>query len=211
MWVISSNYCLLLKKLNRQIWCVTGLLPWNAVPGKACGMTLSAVCKTREVKTQEEEEEMSVLNKWGLHIVTVLLPSVPDDLQPLRRGLRRRRHHCFGTGEWSYLWVVIQRVWGSCDAVPLWVEALKHPRLPTADWQTVCSLFRCLWLPQNQYNTAAMCRQGLGGRSPLPQNRFRLCSVPSAHLSFLSCNGLSLFFILSSPVFLHFLSLLVPP
>uniref|UniRef100_H3CU96 Proteolipid protein 1a n=1 Tax=Tetraodon nigroviridis TaxID=99883 RepID=H3CU96_TETNG len=25
-----------------------GLLPWNAVPGKACGMTLSAVCKTRE-------------------------------------------------------------------------------------------------------------------------------------------------------------------
>ncbi|XP_016371322.1 myelin proteolipid protein-like isoform X1 [Sinocyclocheilus rhinocerous] len=25
-----------------------GLLPWNAVPGKACGMTLSNVCKTRE-------------------------------------------------------------------------------------------------------------------------------------------------------------------
>lgn len=27
---------------------LTGLLPWNAVPGKACGMTLSNVCKTRE-------------------------------------------------------------------------------------------------------------------------------------------------------------------
>lgn len=26
-----------------------GLLPWNTVPGKACGMTLSNVCKTREV------------------------------------------------------------------------------------------------------------------------------------------------------------------
>ncbi|XP_042625760.1 myelin proteolipid protein-like isoform X1 [Cyprinus carpio] len=25
-----------------------GLLPWSAVPGKACGMTLSNVCKTRE-------------------------------------------------------------------------------------------------------------------------------------------------------------------
>ncbi|XP_019901525.1 proteolipid protein 1a isoform X2 [Esox lucius] len=25
-----------------------GLLPWNAVPGKACGITLSNVCKTRE-------------------------------------------------------------------------------------------------------------------------------------------------------------------
>ncbi|XP_058653877.1 proteolipid protein 1a isoform X3 [Onychostoma macrolepis] len=25
-----------------------GLLPWNAVPGKACGMTLSNICKTRE-------------------------------------------------------------------------------------------------------------------------------------------------------------------
>ncbi|KAG7241895.1 hypothetical protein INR49_024865 [Caranx melampygus] len=25
------------------------LLPWNAVPGKACGMTLTTVCKTREV------------------------------------------------------------------------------------------------------------------------------------------------------------------
>uniref|UniRef100_A0A8B9LS37 Proteolipid protein 1a n=1 Tax=Astyanax mexicanus TaxID=7994 RepID=A0A8B9LS37_ASTMX len=25
-----------------------GLLPWNAMPGKACGMTLSNVCKTRE-------------------------------------------------------------------------------------------------------------------------------------------------------------------
>ncbi|KAI5624761.1 myelin proteolipid protein, partial [Silurus asotus] len=25
-----------------------GLLPWNTVPGKACGMTLSNVCKTRE-------------------------------------------------------------------------------------------------------------------------------------------------------------------
>ncbi|XP_041845996.1 myelin proteolipid protein-like isoform X1 [Melanotaenia boesemani] len=27
-----------------------GLLPWNAVPGKACGMTLSNVCKTREYR-----------------------------------------------------------------------------------------------------------------------------------------------------------------
>ncbi|KAF1384522.1 hypothetical protein EPR50_G00109460 [Perca flavescens] len=27
-----------------------GLLPWNAVPGKACGMTLSTVCKTREYR-----------------------------------------------------------------------------------------------------------------------------------------------------------------
>ncbi|XP_036403844.1 proteolipid protein 1a isoform X1 [Megalops cyprinoides] len=25
-----------------------GLLPWNAMPGKACGMTLSTVCQTRE-------------------------------------------------------------------------------------------------------------------------------------------------------------------
>nr|XP_046152033.1 myelin proteolipid protein-like isoform X1 [Oncorhynchus gorbuscha] len=27
-----------------------GLLPWNALPGKACGMTLSTVCKTREFR-----------------------------------------------------------------------------------------------------------------------------------------------------------------
>ncbi|XP_056138740.1 proteolipid protein 1a isoform X2 [Lampris incognitus] len=27
-----------------------GLLPWNAVPGKACGMTLSTICKTREYR-----------------------------------------------------------------------------------------------------------------------------------------------------------------
>ncbi|XP_038849428.1 myelin proteolipid protein-like isoform X2 [Salvelinus namaycush] len=27
-----------------------GLLPWNAMPGKACGMTLSTVCKTREFR-----------------------------------------------------------------------------------------------------------------------------------------------------------------
>uniref|UniRef100_A0A3Q3WB61 Uncharacterized protein n=1 Tax=Mola mola TaxID=94237 RepID=A0A3Q3WB61_MOLML len=30
-----------------------GLLPWNAVPGKACGMTLSTICKTREVRTRK--------------------------------------------------------------------------------------------------------------------------------------------------------------
>ena len=29
---------------------LSGLLPWNAMPGKACGMTLSIVCKTREVR-----------------------------------------------------------------------------------------------------------------------------------------------------------------
>ncbi|XP_075888919.1 proteolipid protein 1a isoform X1 [Nelusetta ayraudi] len=28
-----------------------GLLPWNAVPGKACGVTLSNICKTREYLT----------------------------------------------------------------------------------------------------------------------------------------------------------------
>ena len=27
----------------------TGLLPWNAMPGKACGMTLASICKTKEV------------------------------------------------------------------------------------------------------------------------------------------------------------------
>ncbi|KAM8848000.1 proteolipid protein 1a isoform 2-T2 [Synchiropus picturatus] len=27
-----------------------GLLPWNAVPGKACGITLSTICKTREYR-----------------------------------------------------------------------------------------------------------------------------------------------------------------
>uniref|UniRef100_A0A3B3SYN4 Proteolipid protein 1a n=1 Tax=Paramormyrops kingsleyae TaxID=1676925 RepID=A0A3B3SYN4_9TELE len=27
-----------------------GLLPWNAMPGKACGMTLSTTCKTKEVR-----------------------------------------------------------------------------------------------------------------------------------------------------------------
>lgn len=26
-----------------------GLLPWNAMPGKACGMTLASICKTKEV------------------------------------------------------------------------------------------------------------------------------------------------------------------
>lgn len=33
----------------------TGLLPWNAVPGKACGMTLLTVCKTEEVRTVGNE------------------------------------------------------------------------------------------------------------------------------------------------------------
>ncbi|TNN24912.1 Myelin proteolipid protein A [Liparis tanakae] len=36
--------------LNVGVSSSTGLLPWNAVPGKACGMTLSSVCKTREYR-----------------------------------------------------------------------------------------------------------------------------------------------------------------
>lgn len=28
---------------------ISGLLPWNAMPGKACGMTLASICKTSEV------------------------------------------------------------------------------------------------------------------------------------------------------------------
>lgn len=98
-------------------------------------------------------------------------------------------------------------------AVPLLSGGVEASQASTADWQTVCPLFRRLTtpLPQNQYNAAAMCRRGLGGRSPLPQHRFRLCSIASAHISLLSCNGLSPFCILSTPVFLHFLSLLVPP
>lgn len=35
--------------LYKKRFLSPGLLPWNAVPGKACGMTLSNVCKTREV------------------------------------------------------------------------------------------------------------------------------------------------------------------
>ncbi|KAJ8015001.1 hypothetical protein DPEC_G00021610 [Dallia pectoralis] len=31
-----------------------GLLPWNAMPGKACGTTLSGVCKTREFRLTYE-------------------------------------------------------------------------------------------------------------------------------------------------------------
>lgn len=96
----NNNYCLLMNKLNGRIWCVTGLLPWNAVPGKACGMTLSAVCKTREVKKKKD----MIFCDWSSRVLTMtpnLLPSVPNDLQPLRRCLRRRGHHRPGSGEWS--------------------------------------------------------------------------------------------------------------
>lgn len=52
---ISIKYhCALIFFMPSQFFlCVClslGLLPWNAVPGKACGMTLSNVCKTREVR-----------------------------------------------------------------------------------------------------------------------------------------------------------------
>ncbi|XP_046906433.1 proteolipid protein 1b isoform X2 [Hypomesus transpacificus] len=39
--------------INQHSWiCMDarqyGLLPWNAMPGKACGMTLASICKTKE-------------------------------------------------------------------------------------------------------------------------------------------------------------------
>lgn len=43
---------------------LTGLLPWNAVPGKACGVTLSNICKTREVRARKSQPRGHVLHCW---------------------------------------------------------------------------------------------------------------------------------------------------
>ena len=87
--------------INEMLVIVTGLLPWNAVPGKACGMTLSNVCKTREVRDQEVNHVLTRNKVDPLSPLNAnLLLSVPNDLRPLHRCLRRSGHHSVGSGEW---------------------------------------------------------------------------------------------------------------
>lgn len=206
MWVISSG-----KKLNRQIWCVTGLLPWNAVPGKACGMTLSAVCKTREVKNNPRRRNISIKQMRFTHCrrsspISTRWPTASTSRpSPARASL-----------SWHW-WVVLpfgllfRGCRGSCDTVPLWVEALKHPRLPlmTGKQFALCSAVF------GYHRTSTMLQQCADrawvDARLVRKTDFVYVQFHSAHISFLSCNGWSLFFILSSPVFLHVLSLLVPP
>ncbi|XP_052371985.1 myelin proteolipid protein-like isoform X8 [Oncorhynchus keta] len=46
-----NQLCIDARQYGLLPWNVLpGLLPWNALPGKACGMTLSTVCKTREFR-----------------------------------------------------------------------------------------------------------------------------------------------------------------
>ena len=47
---------------------VLGLLPWNAMPGKACGMTLAAICKASEVSPFIQSFELPCLVLFVLNI-----------------------------------------------------------------------------------------------------------------------------------------------
>ncbi|NP_001118173.1 myelin proteolipid protein [Oncorhynchus mykiss] len=49
----STSWTETTPSINQHGWiCMDarqyGLLPWNAMPGKACGMTLASICKTKE-------------------------------------------------------------------------------------------------------------------------------------------------------------------
>lgn len=48
-WLLHEVIFIVIALHNKSFIYFPGLLPWNTVPGKACGMTLFNVCKTREV------------------------------------------------------------------------------------------------------------------------------------------------------------------
>lgn len=43
----------LIAKISGFFCCgISGIIPWNAVPGKACGPILENICNTNEVQTR---------------------------------------------------------------------------------------------------------------------------------------------------------------
>ncbi|XP_068596886.1 proteolipid protein 1a [Brachionichthys hirsutus] len=67
-----------------------GLLPWNAVPGKACGITLSTVCKTREYR-MTYDLYIAAFSGAGITLLALVLCSLNLAVsQVYVRRLRRR-------------------------------------------------------------------------------------------------------------------------
>nr|XP_061783705.1 myelin proteolipid protein-like isoform X1 [Nerophis lumbriciformis] len=66
-----------------------GLLPWNAVPGKACGITLSSICKTREYQMTYD---LYIAAFVGAGITLMALMHSSVQLAVNQENLRRRRN-----------------------------------------------------------------------------------------------------------------------
>lgn len=46
-----NRKCVLIAKMSGFFCCgISGIIPWNAVPGKACGPILENICNTNEVQ-----------------------------------------------------------------------------------------------------------------------------------------------------------------
>lgn len=89
----------------------TGVLPWNAFPGKVCGSNLLSICKTSEVRNSchltyapsvghlvcGPPRESLLLGPCELTLLSSL--AVPDDFPPLHRSLRGGSCHAGLTGE----------------------------------------------------------------------------------------------------------------
>lgn len=92
----------------------SGIIPWNATPGKACGSTLGDICSTNEVRGRlfstrscnrrvgrraaEERPMLSRSLNWRLIPAARLLPVLPV-LSPVHRSVRRGRSHCDRSGK----------------------------------------------------------------------------------------------------------------
>lgn len=115
------------SKTAEDVLLPSGLLPWNATPGKACGMTLSNVCRTREVSRASGQSVISCLaaspprsslksspemeptsnasaEPGGVTALTLWILSffaVFPDLWSLHRCLCWSRDHIIGPGEYK--------------------------------------------------------------------------------------------------------------
>lgn len=79
----------------------TGIIPWNATPGKACGSTLGDICNTSEVRDRllsthihaaGEQERMPWKALWRIITAACLFPVLPV-LSPVHRSVRWGRSH----------------------------------------------------------------------------------------------------------------------
>lgn len=75
----------------------TGIIPWNATPGKACGATLGDICNTSEVRGRRPDlpPPTSIFPSLIFPLSSPVLPVLP----PLHRRAGRRRCHRHRAGK----------------------------------------------------------------------------------------------------------------
>lgn len=61
-----NRKCVLIPKISDSFCCpISGIIPWNAVPGKACGPILENICNTNEVRRRPVCAFCLQVAEWG--------------------------------------------------------------------------------------------------------------------------------------------------